>query len=62
MNFITNIIYYSGKLLFATILFVAMIISTIISLPFIGAGMIKDAIDSSKRDRPRGRGLAFVNV
>ncbi|MCE7071220.1 MULTISPECIES: hypothetical protein [Dyadobacter] len=46
MNFITNIIYYSGKLLFATILFVAMIISTIISLPFIGAGMIKDAIDS----------------
>ncbi|MCF0042717.1 hypothetical protein [Dyadobacter fanqingshengii] len=46
MDFISNIIYYTGKLLFATILFVAMIISTIVSLPFIGAGMIKDAIDS----------------
>ena len=48
MNFIANIIYYSGKFLFATILFVAMIISTIISLPFIGVGMIKDAIDANQ--------------
>lgn len=46
MNFLSNIIYYSAKLLFATILFVAMVISTIISLPFIGAGLIKDAVNS----------------
>ncbi|MEO6285165.1 MAG: hypothetical protein ABIN80_07445 [Dyadobacter sp.] len=46
MNFLSNIIYYSGKLLFATILFVAMIISTIVSLPFIGVGMLKDAMGS----------------
>lgn len=46
MNFLSNIIYYSGKLLFATILFVAMVISTIISLPFIGVGMLKDAMGS----------------
>jgi hypothetical protein len=47
MNLISNIIYYTGKLFFATILFVAMIISTIVSLPFIGAGLIKDAINSN---------------
>ncbi|QRR03884.1 hypothetical protein [Dyadobacter sandarakinus] len=51
MNFISNIIFYTGKLLFATILFVAMVISTIISLPFIGAGLIKDAV-AAEHDQP----------
>lgn len=46
MSFLSSIVWYSGKLFFATILFIAMIISTIISLPFIGAGMIKDAINA----------------
>ncbi|MCE6989364.1 hypothetical protein [Dyadobacter sp. CY323] len=46
MGFLSNMMFYCGKFLFATILFVAMIISTIISLPFIGAGMIKDAMNS----------------
>lgn len=46
MNFLSNMVGYSGKLFFATIMFFAMIISTVISLPFIGAGMIKDAINA----------------
>ncbi|NIJ53159.1 hypothetical protein FHS68_002329 [Dyadobacter arcticus] len=46
MSFLSKMIYYCGKFFFASILFVAMIISTIISLPFIGAGMIKDAMNS----------------
>ena len=58
MDFISNIIYYSGKLLFATILFVAMIISTIVSLPFIGAGLIKDAIDSNQHQHADRNHLA----
>jgi hypothetical protein len=44
MDFLPKMVYYCGKFFFATILFIAMIISTIISLPFIGAGMIKDAM------------------
>ena len=43
MNFLSNVVGYSGKLFFATVMFFAMIISTVVSLPFIGAGMIKDA-------------------
>lgn len=46
MNFLSNVVEYSGKLLFASILFIAVIISTVVSLPFIGAGMIKDAINA----------------
>lgn len=46
MNFLLRVIGYSGKLFFATILFFAMIISTVVSLPFIGAGIIKDAINA----------------
>ncbi len=46
MNFLSNVVQYSGKLFFASILFIAMIISTVVSLPFIGAGMIKDAINA----------------
>lgn len=46
MDFLLSVFQYSGKLLFATILFIAMIISTVVSLPFIGAGMIKDAINA----------------
>ena len=46
MNFLSNVVGYSGKLFFATIMFFAMIISTVVSLPFIGAGMIKDAINA----------------
>ncbi len=46
MNFLSNVIGYSGKLFFATIMFFAMIISTVVSLPFIGAGLIKDAINA----------------
>lgn len=46
MNFLSSVIGYSGKLFFATILFFAMIISTVVSLPFIGAGIIKDAINA----------------
>lgn len=46
MNFLSSVVGYSGKLFFATIMFFAMIISTVVSLPFIGAGMIKDAINA----------------
>ncbi|GGN02198.1 hypothetical protein GCM10010967_40990 [Dyadobacter beijingensis] len=46
MNFLSNVVGYSGKLFFATIMFFAMIISTVVSLPFIGAGMIKDVINA----------------
>lgn len=46
MNFLSNIVGYSGKLFFAMIMFFAMVVSTVISLPFIGAGLIKDAIDA----------------
>jgi putative Mn2+ efflux pump MntP len=46
MNFLSKVVGYSGKLFFATIMFFAMIISTVVSLPFIGAGMIKDAINA----------------
>ncbi|TLU99364.1 hypothetical protein [Dyadobacter luticola] len=44
MSFLPKMVYYCGKFFFAMILFVAMIISTIISLPFIGVGLIKDAM------------------
>ncbi|CAG5068295.1 hypothetical protein DYBT9623_01024 [Dyadobacter sp. CECT 9623] len=53
MNVLSNIIYYCGKFFFATILFIAMIISTIISLPFIGVGMIKDAMSSQHQHADR---------
>lgn len=46
MDFFLRLFQISGKLFFATILFIAMIISTVVSLPFIGAGMIKDAINA----------------
>jgi biotin transporter BioY len=46
MNIAANIVDYCGRFFFATIMFIAMIISTVVSLPFIGAGMIKDALSS----------------
>ena len=61
MNVISNILYYCGKFLFATILFVAVIISTIVSLPFIGAGMIKDAMSSHHQQADQNSLLDFYN-
>ena len=46
MKMVANIVDYCVRFVFATIMFIAMIISTIVSLPFIGAGMIKDALSS----------------
>lgn len=61
MEFISNVIYYTGKLLFATILFVAMIISTIVSLPFIGVGLIKDAIGTDHHHADRDHLVDYLS-
>lgn len=61
MNFISGIIYYSGKLIFATILFVAMIISAVISLPFIGAGLLKDAMNLQQNHEVDKKALMDFN-
>lgn len=42
MKLLTNISYNIGKIWLAIILFLAMIISTIISLPFIVVGAVMD--------------------
>ncbi|KQS31136.1 hypothetical protein [Dyadobacter sp. Leaf189] len=59
MSILSNVIYYCGKFFFATILFVAMIISTIVSLPFIGAGLIKDAMNSHHNHADRNSLLDY---
>lgn len=43
MKYLPNIIYNFGKFWLAIVLFIAMVISTIVSLPFIVAGKITDA-------------------
>jgi len=48
MNALSNIIYNFGKFWLAMILFAAMIISTIVSLPFIIAGKLYDMWRSSE--------------
>jgi hypothetical protein len=61
MSFLSNMVYYCGKFFFATILFVAMVISTIISLPFIGVGLIKDAMDSHQAHADQNNLLDFYS-
>jgi hypothetical protein len=61
MNFLAGIIYYSGKLIFATILFLAVIISVIISLPFIGAGLLKSAMNLEEHHEVNKKALMDFN-
>jgi hypothetical protein len=48
MKVLTNISYYIGKFWLAIILFLAMIISTVISLPFIVVGKVMDFLNADK--------------
>jgi hypothetical protein len=55
MKAFTNISYYIGKFWLATILFLAMVISTVISLPFIVVGKVIDFLNADHLKAGRGR-------
>jgi len=54
MKYIENIILNFGKFLLAAILFVAMILSTIVSLPFIIGGKILDMWRTYQMESAKG--------
>lgn len=54
MKYIQNIAYNLGKFLLAIILFVAMILSTVILLPFVIGGKIMDFWLSYQMESTRG--------
>ena len=54
MKYLENIILNFGKFLFAMILFVAIILSSVISLPFIIGGKILDFWHSYQMESAKG--------